>query len=136
MSTADGTEPLDDSEVLYRRVPVLRGWYTADLTPSLSPEAFGPRDDEPEGISLARAKHRTRDEAAQGPSKKGYYVAAASVGDLLAAGACLDPDALGHVSVTNLNTTNRDTPEAEELKLRLAEKFGSDVTGPHAPTPS
>jgi hypothetical protein len=39
----DGTEPVADDELLYRRIPVSKGWYDEK---GLSAEAFGPRPDE------------------------------------------------------------------------------------------
>ena len=45
----DGTEPVADDELLYRRIPVSTKWYTES---GLSPEAFDPRRDETTGISF------------------------------------------------------------------------------------
>jgi hypothetical protein len=106
MSTPEGVEPVADDEVLYRRVPVSKGWWVAGASPPLSPEAFDPRPDEHEGISLYRAKYVGLEKVAQGKSKSGYYVAKLRAGDLRAQGITIHPDDVndpGHVAVPNLN---------------------------------
>jgi hypothetical protein len=72
-------DPIADDELLYRRIPVSKGWYDAA---GLSPEAFDPRADEESGISVYRAKYLTVEQAAQGKSKQGYWVAIFRAGDL------------------------------------------------------
>jgi hypothetical protein len=138
MSTDDGVEPVADDEVLYRRVPVSMQWYVPDATPQLSPEAFAPRQDESEGISLYRAKYKTLAEVAAGKSKKGYYVAKMLASEIRARGITIrsdDPNDPGHVAVPELNALNHDTNEAQEIKLGLAECAGNMVEGPFLPTP-
>jgi hypothetical protein len=75
----DGTEPVAEDELLYRRIPVSKGWYDEK---GLSPEAFYPRPDEESGISVSRAKYVSVEKAGQGKSKKGYWVAVLRAGDL------------------------------------------------------
>jgi hypothetical protein len=120
---AEGTEPIADDELLYRRIPVSKGWYDAH---GVSPEAFDPREDETTGISVYRAKHKSIEDAAKGMSKKGYYVAVLRVGDLRQHGiqVVLRPEApsdLAHAELPDLTCHNRSTPEAEECKLRLTD---------------
>ena len=40
MADFDAIEPVDDGEILYRRIPVSTGWYQPDKQPPLEPEAF------------------------------------------------------------------------------------------------
>ena len=42
MADFDTVEPIDDGEILYRRIPVSTGWYQPDKQPPLEPEAFRP----------------------------------------------------------------------------------------------
>ncbi len=65
-------DPIADDELLYRRVPVSKGWHD---DAGLSPEAFDPRPNEESGISVYRANFITIEKAAQGKSKQGYWVA-------------------------------------------------------------
>src|SRR5580704_14257338 len=88
MSSDDGTEPVADDELLYRRIPVSKGWYSESR---LSPEAFDPREDETTGISIYRSKYKSLDEAAKGPSKKGYFVVEFRAGDLRKHGIEVEP---------------------------------------------
>jgi hypothetical protein len=140
MSAADGTEPVADDEVLYRRVPVSMGWYTPQANPPLSPEAFRPRDEDTDGISLYRAKDKTLEEAARGPSRKGYHVISLRAGDLRARGIVIRPDMdpadPGHVTLPALNTASRDTDRALEIQAALAECGGAHVSGPFIQAPA
>jgi hypothetical protein len=133
MPAPDGTEPIADDELLYRRIPVSKGWYTED---GLSPEAFDPREDEITGISVYRAKYTTIAEAAKGMSKKGYYVAVLRAGDLrqnaMEVAPRPSPGDPGHTELPDLTCHNRLTPEAQERKLRLTE-LCRRVEGPFQP---
>src|SRR5438105_3323919 len=119
MSARDGTEPIADDELLYRRIPVSKDWYTPD---GLSPEAFHPREDETAGISVYRAKYKSIEEAAKGKGKRGYYVAVLRAGDLRQHGIDIlprpTPDDPGHAELPDLTSQHRHTPEADEKKLR------------------
>jgi hypothetical protein len=133
MPADDGNEPVADSELLYRRIPVSKEWYSAG---SLSPEAFDPLPDETTGISIYRAKYKSLEEAAKGKSKKGYYVAEFRAGDLRKYGIEIDPrpqpDDPGHAELPSLNCLNRLEPDALERKLRLAH-LPQAVHGPFLP---
>jgi len=133
MPAHNGTEPIADDELLYRRVPVSMGWYTEG---KLSPEAFDPRKDETTGISVYRAKYKSIEEVAKGKSKKGYYVAVLRAGDLRQNGMEIvpqsTPDDPGHAEFPDLTCHNRLMPEAQERKLRLAGLCLS-VEGPFPP---
>ena len=117
--------PIDDDEILFRRIPVSMGWYANGL---LSGEAFEPRPDEYSGISVYRKRFRSLEEVAQGKSKHGYYVVSLRVSSLRYVGIHAEPrpqvddswdDA--HAELPQQNAGNRKTNEAEELKSRLAE---------------
>ena len=120
----DGTEPITDDELLYRRIPVSKRWYDAQ---GLSPEAFDPLETDTTGISVSRAKYKSLEEAAKGLSKHGYYVAVFRAGDLRQGGIQVvprpRPDDPGHAELPDLTYDRRRTPEAEERKLRLTESY-------------
>ena len=133
MSANHGTEPVADNELLYRRIPVSRGWYSEGI---LSPEAFDPLPGEATGISVYRAKYKSLEEAARGKSKKGYFVAQFRAGDLRMHGIEVEPrpepDDPGHAELPGLTCWNRLEPEALERKLRLA-RLPLRVYGPFLP---
>lgn len=134
MSTP-GTEPVGADELIYRRVPVSKGWYSAG---GLSPEAFEPRDDEDTGISVYRSKYKSLPDAAKGLSKRGYYVAVIRASDLIAKGIDIAPrpilpDDPGHAELPALTAHSRDSDEAIALKSLLSEL--ATVEGPFVPSP-
>ncbi|NQV25669.1 MAG: hypothetical protein HQ518_15025 [Rhodopirellula sp.] len=117
--------PIEDDEILYRRIPVSREWY---VNGELHPEAFGPRKDEHSGISVYRKRFKSLEDVAQGKSRKGYFVVSLRVSDLKTCGITVEPrpevedgwdDA--HAELPGLNAANRKTDEAEELQAILAE---------------
>ena len=82
MRVDSGIEPIEDDELLYRRIPVSLRWYDP-ATDILKSEAFGPhKTEDTTGISVSRAKYKSIQEAAIGKSKKGYYVVIIRAGDL------------------------------------------------------
>jgi len=117
MAHQPGNEPVAEAEILYRRIPVSKGWYSSG---GLSSQAFQPRDDETTGISFSRAKYKTVEEAAKGKGKQRYYVAEFVAGELTANGIDVVPrptlDDPGHAELPGLTSENRDTPE--ELNRR------------------
>jgi hypothetical protein len=135
MPPHDGSEPVSEDELLYRRVPVSMGWYDQG---GVSPEAFGPRPNEAGGISLFRAKYKSIQEAARGKSRGGYYIAVLRASDLIGEGFVIvprpnPPDDPGHVELPGLTSQNRRTTEAYERKLLLARMCVRDE-GPFPPT--
>lgn len=124
------SEPIVDDELLYRRVPVSKGWYDAN---GLSPEAFDPRIDEVSGISVYRARFVSVEEVAQGKSKKGYWVAVLRTGDLRHHAMDVvprpEPDDPGHAELPDLTCENRLTIRVQECKMLLAQLCLS-VEGP------
>jgi hypothetical protein len=131
----DGTEPIADDELLYRRIPVSQHWYDPIADPKPLPQAFRPRTDDVTGLSVDRGKpYNTPEEAAQGPSKAGYYVACLRVGDLRAHGIDVVPRPVagikGHAEIINLTAANRDSNEGRRLMELLAERLCLRVEGP------
>jgi hypothetical protein len=86
MTELPGSDPILDDETLYRRIPESTNWYDPNRTPSLEPEAFRPNRNDESGISVARAKYTTMQQAALGRVGKQYYVAVLRAGDIRAAG--------------------------------------------------
>jgi hypothetical protein len=132
---------IDDNELLYRKVSVNSGWYDPQSN-DLKPEAFKPRPDDTTGISFDRAKSelhpefRTIEEAGQGPSMNGYYVAVFRVSDLRQHGFSLTPDPCnnignpGHVLMDDLTYDNRKEVESQNKMVRLAHELTLRVEGP------
>jgi hypothetical protein len=126
---ANGTDPIADEELLFRRIPVSMGWYAEGR---LSPEAFGPRKDETTGISVYRAMYKSIDEVAMGKSRKGYYVAVLRTGDLRNNGIEVvqtPPDDPGHAELPDLNANNR-REDATLERQRLLTELCISVEGP------
>ena len=117
----DGTEPVEDTELLYRRVSKV--YYESGL----SPEAFRPTDQDVDGISLSREKYHSLEEAARGRPGKTYYVAVFRAGDLREAGIEIapdpQPDITGHVLLTNMDYENRKSKEGLERKMAMKRRY-------------
>jgi len=130
---------IDDEELLYRKVSVNSGWYNLDRN-ELKLEAVKPFKHDDNGISLDRAKSRIHPEfrsivqAAQGPSKNGYYIATFRVGDLSSNGLTVIPDPLegnpGHALIVDLTYVNRKDPASFQKMLQLVHKLVIRVEGP------
>lgn len=134
-SQFDGSEPIADGELLYRRIPVSQRWYDPAADPKPLLQAFRPRTDDVTGLSVVRGEpYNTPEQAAQGPSKSGYYVAALRVSDLRAHGIKVVPRPVvgitGHAEITNLTAANRDSDEAKRIMELLAERLCLRVEGP------
>src|SRR5437867_2518329 len=106
--SGDGTEPIEDDEILYRRVPVSRDWYST--TSGMSPVAFEPLKRDDTGLSIVRAKYCSIEQAANGPSKQGYFVVLLRAGDLRQRGIEIAPSPIagipGHAEITSLTFQN------------------------------
>jgi len=132
MCAAGGSETVDDSELLYRRIPESTGWYDPPVDPRPSPKAFNPREGDT-GLSLFRAKYKTLEEAAKGQPGKRYYVAVLRAGDLRANGIEVvqtPPEDPGHCEIRNLTYANRKEDASVEIKMRLARELCLRVEGP------
>ena len=115
----DGKEPIEDDELLYRRVP------TVHYSSGLSPEAFAPhKTNDTDGLSLTRAKYNSLDDAAKGRPGKEYYVAVFRASDLRdIVNVQIEPDPQphdsGHVLIPEMNSDNRKAQETAERKLAM-----------------
>jgi len=130
----DGTEPLTDDELLYRRVPP--GWYS--VATGLQAEAFAPhKSNDATGLSVARAKYKTVEEAAKGQPGKSYYVAILRAGEIRQLGMTIvprpEPGDPGHAELPDLNSQNRKDDRTLELQRALVE-ITSQVQGPFSTT--
>jgi hypothetical protein len=133
MTEPPGSEPLLDDELLYRRIPASTSWYDPKRTPPLQPEAFRPNRNDQTGISLARAKYKTTQQAALGRAGKQYYVAVLRAGDIRAAGMEVAaqplPDDPGHAQITSLTYDGRKSKQAIQWRTLLAEQLCLRVEG-------
>lgn len=128
----EGSEPISDDELLYRRVPVSAGWF--DATTGLKPEAFAPhRVNDATGLSVYRAKYKSIEEAATGRPGKAYYVAVLRAEELKGHGITVVPRPLpgdpGHSELADVNSSNRKTDQVLELQ-RLLIQLCHAVIGP------
>jgi hypothetical protein len=129
----DGTEPIADDELLYRRIPTSVPWYSASA--GLSSQAFAPHTkNDITGLSVSRAKYKSIQAAAKGRPGKSYYVAILRAGDLRQRGIQVVPHPLpedpGHAELPDLNAGNRETDETLERERVLAQELCLQVEGP------
>ena len=104
----DSVEPIGDDEILFRRVPASTGWYNRE-TGVLSPEAFQPhKANDTTGLSLAREKFKTEEQAGLGAPGKSYYVVRLRAGDVRRCGIAIEPrpypDDPGHTECPDMNS--------------------------------
>jgi len=121
---AAGTEPIEDGEIIYRRIPTTQGWFDPQTDPRPSPEAFKPTKLDTTGISFSRRKYKTVEEAARGCGKE-YFVAELRAGDLSANSLHLVPrptdEDPSHCELLQINLEDKDTNSVKESKLQLSE---------------
>ncbi len=105
-------------EILYRRIPLI--W----KGPPPSRDAFEPKQQDGNGLSLYRKKHVSLLDAARSPTNPGrhYFVAELIAGDLLQQGMKLqiDPKDKGHVLIPNLNFQNREGDAQQRWQTKMA----------------
>jgi hypothetical protein len=129
----DGSEPIADDEILYRRVPLVH--YSADG--GLVDQAFAPHKiRDATGISISRAKYKSIEEAARGGSGKPFYVAVMQAVILRQHGIEPVPrpivDDPGHAELPDLNAANCRSDRTLELQRVLVE-LTLRVEGPFGP---
>jgi hypothetical protein len=132
---APGTiEPVDDEELLFRRIPASTGWCQPDKQPPLDPEAFRPNQYDVTGISLSRERHTSIAEAARGRPGKSYYIAVFRARDLRAVGMELTATPMegnpGHAEISNLKYENRKSKQAIQWRFQMAHELCLRVEGP------
>lgn len=135
MAITDGSEPIDDAEVLYRRIPDSKGWYDAGSPPSsLSPDAFRPTENDTTGLSLSRAKYKSVEDAALGRPGKTFWVAKLLAGEMRLHGIELVPRPLpgdpGHAEIPSMTYPVRKSAECEGRTVLLAGKLTLEIFGP------
>ena len=132
---ADGTEPVDDHETLYRRIMLEHFDPDQGLEPS--PKAFHPRKYDQTGLSVFRAKYATPEDVARNDRGKRYYIAVLRAVDLRANGLDVIPrtegNVPGHAELPGLTYENRYTDAAVEAKQLLARKLCLKILGPLPP---
>jgi hypothetical protein len=142
---SDGLEPIDDGEILYRRVPAAANptWYDPE-TEALSDQAFAPhKTEDVSGLSVWRAKYRRIDDIGK-PGKR-YYVAMLEAGAMRRAGIRVEPspDTAGgydpaHAELPDLNSSNRKddvTLERQRTLVELCLGVEGPFVQPIEPTP-
>jgi len=130
----DGTEPIDDDEYLYRRIPIGTEYFDPGKSGKPSPWAFHPRKYDETGISVSRAKYVTPEQLAQNDRQKRFYIAVLRAGDLRREGIRVVPRPLegkpGHAELPDLTYDDRREDRVEEFKQLLANKLCREVLGP------
>lgn len=135
----DGTEPIADDELLYRRIPAV--WYDA-LSGKLNSEAFRPhKQRDVTGLSVSRAKYKHIDEAALGRPGKTYFVAVLIAEEVRNAGMDIEsrpntPEGFdpAHAEVPDLNAANYKDAITLERQRKLVELCRS-IEGPFETPP-
>jgi hypothetical protein len=142
--------PIEDDELLLRRIPVSRDWCHPAAEPPVQADAFGPAKFDTDGLSLSRAQSASRPEflsieqfGASGKAKQGYFVAVLRAGDLRAHGIAISedpivgdpdvPDNPGHVLLPQLNFADRTKPDVLQAMQILADELTLRVEGPFYP---
>ena len=129
----DGTEPIVETEIIYRRV--FHDYYNARKVPPLSIKAFNPIDgNDDDGVSVTRAAYSATPEevGAGGKIGKKYFVVEIIARDLLSNGLRIDPDPvpgnLGHAIIPMLNARDRESAIVQE-KLVLIRTLPHKIHG-------
>ena len=131
----DGTEPITDDEVLYRRSNISLNYFDPESNEPISPKAFKPhRERDKTGLSVFRAKYINPSKLCDGGSGRRFWVISLRAGDLREHGIEVIPrpseHALpGHAELPGLRADNRK--ETEELQLIIAEKLCIRIDGPY-----
>jgi hypothetical protein len=134
MPALDGTEPIADDELLFRRIPVSQNWYDPAVDSKPSPEAFRPTQVDTTGLSLSRDKYKRIEEVGRAVQGRRFYVAVLRAADLRAEGIPVEPhpipDDPGHCEIPGLTYGNRKVDQSLEWKTLLARKLCLRVEGP------
>jgi hypothetical protein len=131
----EGDEPVEDAEVLYRRVPELK----MDLARRRPLDVgFRPHPEKDhDGISLFRAKYHPPKDLRGRQSRRPCWFAVLVAVDLRRIGLGPVPrpipEAKGHVTVPELNSSNGKTDQALKWQQQLADEITREVLGPFEP---
>ena len=131
----DGTEPITDDEILYRRIPTQPAYFNPEVDPRPSQLAFRPHEGDTTGLSLYRAKYGCPSDVAINNRGKRFFIGFLRASDLRSHGMDVvprpnPPDQLGHVEIPELTFATKKTKRGKELQLDLAEKLCFRVEGP------
>jgi len=130
----DGSEPITDDELLYRRVPQV--YYPGG---DLSPKAFKATDLDESGLSLVRAGYSTPERAAITGRNKPMYIAVLRAGDLHEHGLTIVPRPLpgnpGHCEIPELQYVDRQDSFSRGAQVLLATRLCIEVLGPYPGQP-
>lgn len=112
-----------DDETLYRRIPVSQNWCDGE---NVDWHAFRPTKKDETGLSLARTELKSREEAARGPSRDGYYLAEVRVQTLKDLGFSVSyrPDVIDPVTKQKIY----DPSHVEIPELRADVRRHTDIT--------
>jgi len=141
MPAPDGREPIEDDEIVFRRVPNNIDWYNPESQRPVAWVTFRPNPKDTDGISVWRAKYKSPEEVAAIHARLGrqYWVLALKTSQLRNAGITIAPTpdlgGPGHASLTNMRSSdyaqNRNTVKniAEDITRNLV----LYVEGPFTP---
>jgi len=138
----DGSEPIDDSELILRRIPANNPQFykPGDARPALA--AFTPSAQDITGLSLGRTKYiQVMDFAAKGRLGSDYYVAVLSVKELRGRGIAILPAPIGegedrerdHCEIPFINTTTNKHGNKAAIRVLmhlLASELCQRIDGP------
>ncbi len=121
------------SERLLRRIPNAPGYIDEFLIDPISRQAFSPRRDESEGISLYRERFTSAAQLAATGKNGNCYVARLVVSDVVALGLTVIPDVQdglpGHVLIPELNSVlqTKEKARCKDLQEELSRLGGRDI---------
>lgn len=130
--TADGTEPIDDAEVLLRRIPAA---FRADPVGPPQLDAFLPhRTRDPDGLSVTRRKYALPEAVGRtAPAGKACYVGCLTASLIRSVGLDVVPDPQpanpGHAVIVGLDSASRGDPNTRLKAKRLLDGC-TDLAGP------
>jgi hypothetical protein len=129
---AAGSDPIDDAEVLLRRIPAA---FRPDPGAPPTLDAFLPhRANDPDGLSLTRQRFAEAEVVGRSaPAGRACYVGRVTAGQIRRAGMNVVPDPKpdnpGHALIPELNSSARGDP-ALRLRARQLLDACTDVVGP------
>lgn len=128
-------EPVGDEEIVYRRIPTKPEYFDPIVSPTPTPLAFRPREQDTTGLSVYRANYVSPQQVATNSRGAKFFVASLRVCDLRANGidvvARPKPDEPGHAEISSLTYLERNTDSAREMQQLLAEKLWFKIEGPY-----
>ena len=141
MALGDGSEPVTDDEIVFRRITEKSGSYNPESDRPVAREAFRPNRNDVRGLSVWRELYKTADQAASAGARRGrrYFIVHIHVGQLREAGVVVEPSpedgGPGHASLVNMNTSayQQNKNAVRELAEKIANALIERVEGPFGP---